>query len=240
MRKNNPSFLLIETSSPVCSLAFSQGNTIIDIQENDDGLKHAAKAPLFAQQLIQKHGSPDAVVVSAGPGSYTGLRIGVSLAKGLCYGMDIPLIAIDTLQAMVNGLLLSESFDADALLIPLLDARRLEVYTATFDINRTRLSPSKPLIVDKTTFSEALYANKKIILFGSGAKKTYETLTPKENITLLSGKPLSATFLLNDALTKYKLNDFEDVAYFEPNYIKEFHFTPSKKNLLDLVKKKKR
>jgi len=236
MQKNKPSFLLIETSSSVCSVAFSKDKFVVDILEHNDGLEHASKAPLFAQQLIKKHGTPDAIIISAGPGSYTGLRIGLSLAKGLCYGLNIPLIAIDSLQAMVDGLLISKSFDKETFLIPLIDARRLEVYTATFDNKGIQLSPSQSLIIKETSFSE--YTNKKIILFGSGAKKTYDILNRKRNLTFIPASPPSAAFLLNNALTKYKLNNFEDIAYFEPYYIKEFHFTQSKKNLLNLVKSK--
>ena len=239
MQKNNPRLLLIETSSPVCSVAYAQGNMLQAVMEDTEGLKHAAKAPLFAQELIQQYGAPEAVVVSAGPGSYTGLRIGVSLAKGICYGLGIPLISVDTLQALTDGLLNEHSFSPETLLVPLLDARRMEVYYAVFDNNGHRISPSAAMIVTNHSFSAELSALKQLVFFGSGAQKSVDVLN-NANVKKIDFEMLSASFLLKTALQKYHDRQFEDVAYFEPNYIKDFHFTPPKKNVLERIRQQKR
>ncbi|HIE15662.1 MAG TPA: tRNA (adenosine(37)-N6)-threonylcarbamoyltransferase complex dimerization subunit type 1 TsaB [Bacteroidales bacterium] len=221
-------FLLIETSSQVCSIAIANENKIIKISEENTGLKHAALAPKFAKDILENY-KPDAVVLSAGPGSYTGLRIGTSLAKGICYGLDIPLIGVSTLLAMTNGLQGKQTFPSDSLFVPMLDARRMEVYTAVYDNKDNEILPVQPMILNEESFQ--VFSEKRLIMFGSGSDKAKTLFTKNQHIHFVDNFSLSAQYLLHQAIRKYKQNKFEDISYFEPLYLKAFHITTSKKKL---------
>ncbi len=222
----NPVFLLIETSSPICSIAIADKNGIVAIKEEDSGLRHAALAPLFVHDLMKIH-QPDAVVISAGPGSYTGLRIGTSLAKGICYGQDIPLIAVSTLKAMVDGFPEKQQSAPDTLFIPMLDARRMEVYTAVYNREGNKILPVQPMILDKNSFNQLI--DKSLVLFGSGSIKAQTLWEHKLNCRFAGNFHLSAKHLLPQAIKKFDGNQFEDLGYFEPFYLKNFMVTTSQK-----------
>lgn len=221
-------FLLIETSSPVCSVAIGNENGIIKIIEENSGLQHAALAPQFAKEMLTIH-KPDAVVISAGPGSYTGLRIGTSLAKGICYGQNIPLIAVSTLLAMTNGLQSKQQFVPNTLFAPLLDARRMEVYTAVYNNKGTEILSVQPMILDENSFNQ--FTDQSIIFFGSGSEKAKPLFTNTLNCQFVDNFSLSSKYLLPQAIEKFKNNQFENLGYFEPFYLKDFKVTTSRKKL---------
>jgi tRNA threonylcarbamoyladenosine biosynthesis protein TsaB len=214
--------LNIETATQHCSIGIARDGEIIAIRESDEKNIHAAKATLFSKEVCIEAGIKmdklDAVAVSMGPGSYTGLRIGVSAAKGFCYALDIPLIAIPTLQSM--ALIASRQIDGPDLFCPMIDARRMEVYTALFDINNTEIKKTEALIVDEGSFNEEI-KSKNICFFGDGAEKCREVLEPKGMIFLEGIKP-DANGMALLAHAKFLENNFEDLAYFEPFYLKDF------------------
>jgi tRNA threonylcarbamoyladenosine biosynthesis protein TsaB len=172
----------------------------------------------------------DAVAVSSGPGSYTGLRIGVSLAKGVCYALDIPLIAVPTLDLLADEVRRTKQLPANALICPLVDARRMEVYTALYSSDCTMLHPVSAVIVDETTFANDL-ENHPIWFVGDGAEKC--TAIIRSDNAIFDGQivPLASS-MLPLAEKKYQEQQFEDVAYFEPFYLKDFVATVSKKSLI--------
>lgn len=230
--------LNIETATDVCSVSISEGNEIVAVKETSEGRSHAISLAVFIRDIFDQTGlTPqdlDAVAVSMGPGSFTGLRIGVSTAKGICYGADIPLIAINSLEIMCSGLIDSleakgEMLTENTLFAPMIDARRMEVYTAFFDKNRNYVKESHALIVDADTF-DIMAKDQKLYLFGSGADKFTETLTTP-NLQIQTGFKLSSSFMAKIADLKYKSKSFEDMAYFEPYYLKDFITTTSKKKL---------
>lgn len=219
----------IETSTKICSVAVSRGSELLAFEEEGGDYSHSEKLTVFIQKVLNEAGltisDVDVVAVSKGPGSYTGLRIGVSVAKGLCYALDIPLISVDTLQAMS----LNPDLSAD-LYCPMIDARRMEVYTALYDGNNKNVEPISAKIIDEDSFSEVLATNK-LIFFGDGSAKCKEILGQHSNaIFSASGLP-SAKFVNQIALGKFENKDFEDVAYFEPYYLKDFIATTPKKLL---------
>jgi len=223
--------LHIETSTNVCSIALSENGNCIFTKMNADGMSHAALLSVFiaeAMEFLKKSSKqPDAVAVSSGPGSYTGLRIGVSTAKGLCYGLDIPLIAVSTLEVLtVQALKLIEEAE-DVLLCPMIDARRMEVYAAFYNtkgqINREIAAD----IIDADSYSEIL-EKKLVYFFGNGAEKCKTTLT-HPNARFIDNLVPLAENMIALAEKAYNEKKFEDVAYFEPFYLKEFHTTAAKK-----------
>ena len=217
--------LQIETATTVCSVALAQDGNVLAYKEINVRNVHAEVITVFIEELFKVTGKHyhdlDAIAVSCGPGSYTGLRIGISTAKGLCFALDKPLIAIETLEAMVYGLIGQGEIDNNILLCPMIDARRMEVYTALFDGLGNRISPTSAVIVDENSFSDMLKSNK-IIFFGDGADKCEETLGAIENAKFLKNFTTSARSLTKRALEKYEQKSFEDVAYFEPYYLKDF------------------
>lgn len=218
--------LQIETATAVCSVALAKDGQTIAVKEINERNVHAEKITLFIQDVCQAAGislnNVDAVAVSKGPGSYTGLRIGVSTAKGICFGIDKPLIAVDTLNAMAYGALnYGQQFEADALLCPMIDARRMEVYTALYDSNMQLIKPTAAEIIDEHTFSEII-GDQQLVIFGDGAAKCYEVLSQTHKVLHLSDFVNSAQQLTTLAEHKYNNKVFEDVAYFEPYYLKEF------------------
>jgi tRNA threonylcarbamoyladenosine biosynthesis protein TsaB len=218
--------LHIETATSNCSVSLSDGDSILASAELNDGYTHAENLHPFIDQLLKKtQVSPvklQAVAVSAGPGSYTGLRIGLSAAKGMCYALNIPLIGINTLQILSAGALkLIE--EKDVLLCAMLDARRMEVYTATFDSELKEVKAAEPLIADETTVQK-LDHGKTTYFFGDGMPKCKELLKNIPNARFVDNLIPSSTNMVHLALTKYKSAQFEDIAYFEPFYLKEYFF----------------
>jgi len=223
--------LLLETATSSCSVALSENGKIIAVKEANEPNIHASHITLFIEELMVKTGKRysdlSAVAVSKGPGSYTGLRIGVSTAKGLCYALDIPLLGIDTLEAMVSGLLSQNYIQDSDLLIPMIDARRMEVYTGIFQKDLKVLEPVSAKIVDITSFEQ--FKGKNLILFGDGAGKFRELFSGQSNISFFEFTN-SAKDLNNLAYRKLSNTETENVAYFEPFYLKDFLVTKSTKN----------
>ena len=228
-------FLLnIETSSPVCSVALAKDGKIIASREDFDGKSHASLLTVFIDEVLKESGtdiqSLDAISVSKGPGSYTGLRIGVSAVKGICFGIQKPLIAISTLQALANGILMKNLNTTNAsLLCPLIDARRMEVYSAIFDNNLVQQRDIKAEIIDENSFSNIL-EKKPILLFGDGSEKCKEKIRHK-NAIFIDNIISSAEYMVSLSEDAYKLKQFEDVAYFEPFYLKHFVATIPKRKV---------
>lgn len=226
-KQEAPVLLMIDTATPVCSLAIAHGEELIACHtEQDRRGEHAAIAGPIAEQLIaelESRGlSPDAIVVSAGPGSYTGLRIGSSLAKGLCQGYGIPLIAISTLEMMAQGYLASISNPTDTLrLCPMIDARRMEVYTATFDSKGNRLSEDKPCVLSADTLLDDEMRSHRYHFFGSGAGKCSGLWEGIDYVVVESFAP-EARYMHQLALGAYERGAFVDLAYWTPNYLKEY------------------
>lgn len=221
--------LNIETATSICSVALTKNNELLSRRESDDRNSHSSKLTLFIDEVIKEvdinYTDLDAIAVSKGPGSYTGLRIGVSTAKGLCYALDKPLISVGTLQAMALGMaekfITEKLFEKSVLFCPMIDARRMEVYSALYDSNNKEVREIRAEIIDKNSFSEFLQ-NNKIIFFGDGASKCKQVLTHRENAIFIDNFFPSASFMTEIADLKFKNKDFEDVAYFEPFYLKDF------------------
>jgi len=196
---------------------------------NDKQQDHAASMVLFVQEIMRdQQVTPkdiDAIAVSAGPGSYTGLRVGVATAKGLCYTWEKPLIAVSTLQMMAQGLL-SRVKDTEALYCPMLDARRMEVYTAVYDASLNVIVAPQALVLTPEAFSEQVAA-KKTYFFGNGSDK-WQQLMPANPNALFVPYILNAADMVPLATTAYERKAFEDVAYFSPFYLKPFHSTMKK------------
>jgi tRNA threonylcarbamoyladenosine biosynthesis protein TsaB len=216
--------LQIETATTVCSVALAKDGEILAFKQVDQRNAHAEVITVFIDELIAASGFTyndiDAIAVSCGPGSYTGLRIAVSTAKGLCFALDKPLIAIETLESMAYGVI-GEAVPDDLLLCPMIDARRMEVYTAVFNTKGERIQPTSAEIIDENGFADLL-KDHKILFFGDGAEKCKEVLGNNPNAQFLPGFINSATHLTKKAEEKFRLKEFENVAYFEPFYLKDF------------------
>lgn len=222
--------LHLETATPTCSAALSENGALLALKEETGSNIHANVITVFIETLMRDAGRRltelDAVCVSKGPGSYTGLRIGVSTAKGLCYALDKPLIAAGTLEAMVHGILRDISPPEDTLLCPMLDARRMEVFMAVYPAR----TPNAPLAAARAQVMDAGSLNNwrtgnKLLLFGSGAGKCRELYREERDISIIDDFHPSAAHLISLAEKKYAAEQFEDLAYFEPFYLKEF-YTP--------------
>lgn len=223
--------LQIETATTVCSVALATDGRVVAFKELDERNIHAEVITLYIDELITKAGltynNLDAIAVSSGPGSYTGLRIGVSTAKGLSFALDKPLIAVETLAAMVQGMIAAGNLEVNTLLCPMIDARRMEVYTALFDTQGNIIKPTSAEIIDEHSFYTYLQ-DKKILFFGDGAEKCRDVLGGNANAVFVAGFANSATHLTKQAAEKFSDSAFEDVAYFEPYYLKDFLFTQKK------------
>jgi len=218
--------LNIETSTQVCSVSLAIDGITTSIKESHTKNSHAELLTIFAQQLITNGGYEfkdlDAVAVSKGPGSYTGLRIGVSTAKGLCYSLDKPLIAISTLEAMALGMIQkTESKISNTIFCPMIDARRMEVYSALFLADLSLVREIKAEIIDEDSFSQEL-ENNAVVFGGDGAPKCKEVLGKNQNTIFLDDFLPSSKFMAQLSEQKFQNKDFEDVAYFEPFYLKDF------------------
>lgn len=224
--------LSIETATNVCSVVISVGDEIIFQRENTEGPSHASLLGVFvaeAMDAIRNNIKLDAVAVSCGPGSYTGLRIGVSEAKGLCYGMGIPLLAIKTPEIMVKKVLNTQTIPQDALLCPMIDARRMEVYAAVYNRELEVVRDIAADIVEPDTYSEYL-ERAQVFFFGNGADKCRNVIDHPNAIFIEDIYP-SALCMTELAQKAYNRGHFVDVAYFEPFYLKDFIATTPKKLL---------
>ena len=225
--------LLLETATTTCSVALAHNGSIHCVEEHGDSFVHGEKLALFIQHVLSEARiNPSdlaAISISSGPGSYTGLRIGVSTAKGLCYALDIPLIGIDTIEAMASGFTESVNISNSSLLIPMLDARRMEVYTGIYRNDLSVVESVSAKIVDKDSFNE--YDGEELFLFGDGADKFRELFADQPSINFIDFAT-SASHLNALALKKFRDSDFENLAYFEPFYLKDFLLTTSKKDNL--------
>ena len=221
--------LCLETATPSCSVALVHNGEVLACEEDPKGQNHSEKITLFIDKVMKKAGISydqlDAVAVSMGPGSYTGLRIGVSTAKGICYAVSKPLIAVETLEAMAYGC------KNNGILIPMIDARRMEVYAAIFDENVNKIKDTEAVIIDENSFSE-LKKDHHLFLFGDGADKCAELFENDDKITVIKEFYCSARYMNVIAQRKLDAKDFVDVAYFEPFYLKDFvPGTPTVKGL---------
>jgi len=216
--------LQIETATTVCSVALSENGKVLTNKEIQQRNVHAEVVTLFIDEVLKMAGIQyqdlSAVAVSCGPGSYTGLRIGISVTKGLCYSLDIPFIAIETLEAMTDGIIAGTSTE-QMLFCPMIDARRMEVFTAVFDAKGNRVKPTSAEIIGQDSFSDLLKTNK-MIFFGDGAAKCKDVLGANPNAQIISDFQNSARYLTKKATEKFNAKDFEDTAYFEPYYLKDF------------------
>jgi len=218
--------LCIETATQVCSVALSVDGKLSGLKETNEKHLHSRVLTTFVTELVKENNISlrdlDAVAISMGPGSYTGLRIGVSTAKGLCYSLDIPLIAINTLESMAMGMMEVSDYDLrkNDLYCPMIDARRMEVYTAFFTPDGKEFRETKAEIIDENSYQEYL-DNRKMLFFGDGAAKCKDVLTNPNALFNESFIP-SAKHMANSVLQKFDKKDFVDVAYFEPFYLKDF------------------
>ena len=233
--------LSIETGTDVCSVALANDGELMALRESDEGRDHARKVAVVVDELLREAGVQpddlDAVAVGMGPGSYTGLRIGVSFAKGMCYALNIPLLAVGSLDALME--VAREDFDAgiidleddewqSAYLCPMVDARRMEVYTRLFDAQGKALTDVSAEVVTADSFSEWRGSHRRFVIFGNGAKKCAELLSDAEYIEVAP----SARGIVRLAEEAFNAGRVENIAYFEPFYLKDFIVIPSKKRLL--------
>lgn len=220
----------IESSSTVCSVALSDNENLIALKELNNGYTHAENLHVFIQQLLKeqqiKTTQLAAVSISSGPGSYTGLRIGFSAAKGLAYALNIPLITIDTLKALTC--IAMEQIKEDVLFVPMMDARRMEVFCATYNEQLTELVAPKALILNEESVQQ-FSMGKPVCFFGDGMPKAKSLLQTISEAHFIENILPSAKALVQLAFEKYQAKDFADTAYSEPFYLKEFFFhTPQK------------
>ncbi len=226
--------LHIETSTNVCSVAVSQDGACVFSREDHEGPNHAVKSGVFVDEALSFIDTNlltlDAVAVSCGPGSYTGLRIGVSMAKGICYGRDAKLVAVPTLPLLCVPVLLSEKVkEEDALLCPMIDARRMEVYAQVFDRSLKEVRSIQADVVDADTYRSFLDEHP-IYFFGNGAAKCMDTIN-HPNAHLIEGIEPLAQWMFPLAERRFFDGQFEDVAYFVPYYLKDFVAKTPKKLL---------
>ena len=216
--------LHIETSTDVCSVAVSEDGQVIFQQDDHSGKNHAEQLGSMVDEALSftdSHAIPfDAVAVSCGPGSYTGLRIGVSMAKGICYGRNLKLIAVPTLELLCVPVLLREIPEEDALLCPMIDARRMEVYAGVYTRGLKSVREIKADVVDAETYKEFLDQHP-VYFFGNGAKKCMEAIA-HPNAHLIEGIEPLAKWMQPLAEKRFLNDQFEDVAYFVPFYLKDF------------------
>ena len=212
--------LNIETATTNCSVSLSKnGETIVLKEDYDKNYSHAERLHIYIDDVLKEakvaSSDLDAIAVSKGPGSYTGLRIGVSAAKGLCFALDKPLIAVSTLEALAHQATCNKS-----VIVSMLDARRMEVYAAVFDADYNQIRATEAQILDESSFED--YLEKGTVYFiGNGVEKA-KTLIKHSNAVFIDGKLPSANEMSHLAYNKYKISDIEDVAYFEPYYLKDF------------------
>ena len=231
--------LVIETSTEVCSVSLIKDGVLLDLIESEEGQNHARLVTVFAENLLSRSNLQskelNAVAISKGPGSYTGLRIGASTAKGICYAGQIPLIAVGTLEAMAKHVALNRTQfgireSKQTLFCPMIDARRMEVYSMLLDEKGAVLKPITAEIIDDSFLAHEL-SDKQVVFFGNGSAKC-EKVIKSPNALFLHNIKASAKHMTELVWEAYNNNQFEDVAYFEPFYLKDFVATVSTKNML--------
>ncbi len=226
-----PIILNIESSGPVCSVCISKGRAVLSAKFTEKDFQHTEQITLLIEACVQEAGIAlkdiDAVALSSGPGSYTALRVGTATAKGICYALDNPLIAIDTLKSLAGAAI--RSFPGEAYYVPMIDARRMEVYTNIFDNNNCALGETRALIVTEKSPAEFPPDEKPVYLFGNGAKKCLELLpAPRFRHIEIA---LDAGNLVPLAVEKFQQKSFADLAYFSPFYLKSPNITKAKPKL---------
>ena len=231
--------LNIETSTRVCSVALSENDKLLAKKVSYETNSHSAYLTVFIEQLFKniklKISDIDAVAISKGPGSYTGLRIGVSTAKGIAYGINKPLISVSTLELMSFGVTNNlEKYniapsEKNILFCPMIDARRMEVYTAVFDINNKQVTDISAKIIDENSYSNLL-KNNKIVFFGDGANKCKDIINNDNTVFINDINPLAEN-MIKLSSKAFAENNIENTAYFEPYYLKDFMATVPKKNI---------
>jgi tRNA threonylcarbamoyladenosine biosynthesis protein TsaB len=230
--------ICLETATNLCSVALCDSAGVISLRESDESKSHASLLTVFIDEILHENGirvsDLQAVAVSKGPGSYTGLRIGVSVAKGIAYGASIPLIGVETTFSMFCGIAESKyyngKFDENSLFCPMLDARRMEVYYAIYDSCGNKKKEISAEIITEESFLN-MSESQKIIFFGDGAVKCKEVIN-RENAVFAEDFMISASYMQKPVLQAFKKSSFEDVAYFEPFYLKDFITSKPRKNIL--------
>ena len=227
--------LNIETSSTVCSTVIAKDGEIVFLKEDLEGMNHAVKLAPFVEEAIsfckEREIKLDAIAVSMGPGSYTGLRIGLSLAKGLAFSLSIPLIGISTLEILaVRAMFSRYDWEGDEIIVPMVDARRMEVFTCALDFALNRINEEQPLILDSDSFSE-LGLKRKVIFIGDGSEK-FRDLYKHENAIWMGVYKPHARDMVTLAEKYFRESKFIDLAYSVPNYIKSYQTTVSKRKLI--------
>lgn len=226
--------LNIETSTAVCSVALSSEGQIVDHHENYDGPNHATLLSQMIDNVLnsakRKDMKLDAIAVSIGPGSYTGLRIGLSEAKGLAMGLDLPLIGVNTLQLLTLTAMFKEFFDDDTLYVPMIDARRMEVYMAIYNNGLEAIMEPQAMILDEDSMADLL-GNHKLVMIGNGAQKA-ETVIRHPNAQFMPDVKPVAVEMMALAEKAFREGRFIDVAYSTPLYLKDFQATIAKKKVL--------
>jgi len=230
--------LCLETATNLCSVALCDNDGVVSLRESDESKSHASMLTVFIEEIFKHNGirarDLSAVAVSKGPGSYTGLRIGVSVAKGIAYAATIPLIATETTLSMFWGIRDNHSFgtesDANSLFCPMLDARRMEVYYAIYDSKGNKIKEISAEVINETSFVN-IPQSQKIIFFGDGALKCREVINRK-NALFATDFSISASHMYKPVLNAYNDHKFENVAYFEPLYLKDFITSRPRKNIL--------
>jgi len=229
--------ICLETATNICSVALCDSAGVISLRESSELKSHASVLTVFIEEILLENGIKardlDAIAVSKGPGSYTGLRIGVSVAKGIAYAASIPLIGINTTLSMFWGIVRNrkniEDADRNSLYCPMLDARRMEVYYAIYDANGNTIKDISAEIISEDSFSY-IPVSQKIIFFGDGAVKCKE-LIKRTNTYFADDFRISASYMHVPVFEAFKSFDYEDVAYFEPFYLKDFITSKPRKNL---------
>lgn len=225
--------MLIETSAKICSAALAVDGKVVFSKKNDEGMAHARLLPGFVDEVLKNLGGAkiDAVAVSSGPGSYTGLRIGVATAKGLAFGYDAPLIAVPTLELLAYTVKSSVEVEKDALICPMIDARRMEVYSQLFDADVKKAGETQAEIITEDSYKELLQTGKKVYFAGDGSAKCSGVITSENAVFVDSIEPDAAN-MAELAERRLRNGEFVDVAYFEPFYLKDFVATQSKHKVL--------
>lgn len=224
----------IETSTDVCSVALTFDGQVVTNREDYQGHNHATVLSGFIKDCLEeakdKNLKIDAVAVSIGPGSYTGLRIGLSEAKGLAYALDVPLIGVSTLEVMTVAVMFSDFFDENVMFAPMIDARRMEVYTGVYDYAMTPLKAPAPLILDENSYREYLDKGP-VIFFGNGSDKARELLQSHPNANFITEIHPLASNMMALSERSFMKKEFLDLAYSTPEYLKEFQATVPKSKL---------